>query len=75
MPIATKKSQRLALGLALQQLVRNGFLLRVKGRSWPPLRMLLLIFAISGEQLPLNVAGDSAQTLSVLEDMGGVLDD
>ena len=46
-----------------------------KGRSWPPLRMLLLIFAISGEQLSLNVAGDSAKTLSVLGNMGGVLDD
>ena len=46
-----------------------------KGRSWPPLRMLLLIFAISGEQLSLNVAGDSAKTLSVLGNMGGVVDD
>ena len=47
----------------------------VKGRSWPPLGMLFLIFAISGEQLSLNVAGDSAKTLSVLGNMGGVLDD
>ena len=30
---------------------------------------------ISGEQLSLNVAGDSAKTLSVLGNMGGVLDD
>ena len=30
---------------------------------------------ISGEQLSLNVAGDSANTLSVLVNMGGVLDD
>ena len=37
--------------------------------------MLFLIFAISGEQLSLNVAGDSAKTLSVLGNMGGVLDD
>ena len=37
--------------------------------------MLFLIFVISGEQLSLNVAGDSAKTLSVLGNMGGVLDD
>ena len=47
----------------------------IKGRSGPPLRMLLLIFAFSGEQLLLNVAGDSAQTLSVLGNMGDALDD
>ena len=35
--------------------------------------MLFLIFVISGEQLSLNVAGDSAKNLSVLENMGGVL--
>ena len=33
------------------------------------------ILFISGEQLSLNVAGDSAKTLSVLGNMGGVLDD
>ena len=33
------------------------------------------ILFISGEQLSLNVAGDSAFTLSVLGNMGGVLDD
>ena len=33
------------------------------------------ILFISVEQLSLNVAGDSAKTLSVLENMGGVLDD
>ena len=38
----------------------------VKGRSWPTPRMLFLIFVISGEQLFLNVADDSAETLSVL---------
>ena len=48
--------------------------LMVKGRSWPPLNMAFAFFVISGEQLPLNVAGDSAKTLSVLENMGGVLD-
>ena len=32
--------------------------------------MLFLIFIISGEQLSLNVAGDSAKTLSVLGNMG-----
>ena len=37
--------------------------------------MLFLIFTISGEQPSLNVAGDSAQTLSVLGNMGGVVDD
>ena len=37
--------------------------------------MLFLIFVISGEQLFLNVAVDSAETLSVLGNMGGVLDD
>ena len=47
----------------------------IKGRSWPTLRMLFLIFVISGEKLFLNVADDSAQTLSVLGNMGGVLDD
>ena len=46
-----------------------------KGRSWPPLRMLFLIFVISGEQLSLNVAGDSAKTLSVLGNIGDALDD
>ena len=50
-------------------------MLGLKGRSWPTPRMLFLIFAISGEQLFLNVADDSAQTLSVLGNMGGVLDD
>ena len=50
-------------------------LIILKGRSWPPLRMLFLIFVISGKQLSLNVAGDSAKTLSVLENMGDVLDD
>ena len=34
--------------------------LGLKGRSGPPLRMLFLIFNISGEQLFLNVADDSA---------------
>ena len=33
------------------------------------------ILFISGEQLSLNVADDSAKTLSVLGNMGGVLDD
>jgi len=33
------------------------------------------ILFISGEQLYLNIAGDSAKTLSVLANMGGVLDD
>ena len=33
------------------------------------------ILFISGEQLFLNVAGDSAKTLSVLGKMGGLLDD
>ena len=33
------------------------------------------ILFISGEQLSLNVAGDSAKTLSVLENMGGAVDD
>ena len=33
------------------------------------------ILFISVEQLSLNVAGDSAKTLSVLGNMGGVLDD
>jgi len=33
------------------------------------------ILFISGEQLSLNVAGDSAKTLSVLGNMGDVLDD
>ena len=33
------------------------------------------ILFISVEQLSLNVAGDSAKTLSVLENMGGALDD
>ena len=33
------------------------------------------ILFISGEQLSLIVAGDSAKTLSVLENMGGALDD
>ena len=47
----------------------------LKGRSWPTLRMLFLIFAISGEQLFLNVADDSAQTLSVLGNMGNAFDD
>ena len=47
----------------------------IKGRSGPPLRMLLLIFIISGEQLSFNVAGDSAKTLSVLGNMGCVLGD
>ena len=37
--------------------------------------MLFHIFVISGEQLFLNVADDSAQTLSVLGNMGGVLYD
>jgi len=37
--------------------------------------MLFLIFVISGEQLSLNVAGDSAKILSVLGNVGGVLDD
>jgi len=32
------------------------------------------ILFISGEQLSLNVAGDSAKTLSVLGNMGDVLD-
>ena len=47
----------------------------LKGRSWPPLRMLFLISATSGEQLSLNVADDSAKTLSVLGNMGDFLDD
>ena len=34
-----------------------------------------IILFISVEQLSLDVAGDSAKTLSVLENMGGVLDD
>ena len=33
------------------------------------------ILFISVEQLSLNVAGDSAKTLSVLGNMGGVVDD
>ena len=37
--------------------------------------MLFLIFVISGEQLSLNVAGDSAKILSVLGNVGDVLDD
>ena len=37
--------------------------------------MLFLIFVISGEQLSLNVAGDSAKTLSVVGNIGGALDD
>ena len=37
--------------------------------------MLFLIFIISGEQLSLNVADDSAKTLSVLGNIGGVIDD
>ena len=41
----------------------------------PPLRILFLFFFISGEQLSLNVAGDSAKTLSVLGNMGDALDD
>ena len=32
-------------------------------------------FFISGEQPSLNVAGDSAETLSVLGNMGGAVDD
>ena len=36
--------------------------------------MLFLIFVISGEQLSLNVAGDSAKILSVLENMWSFLD-
>jgi hypothetical protein len=36
---------------------------------------LFLIFFISGEQLSLSVAGDSAKTLSVIGNMGVVLDD
>jgi hypothetical protein len=35
----------------------------------------LCCFVIWGEQLSLNVAGDSAKTLSVLRNMGDVLDD
>ena len=37
--------------------------------------MLFLIFVISGEQLSLNAADDSAQTLSVLGNMGNAFDD
>ena len=37
--------------------------------------MAFAFFVISGEQLSLNVAGDSAKALSVLGNMGGVLDD
>ena len=54
---------------------RGGGLGKFKGRSWPPLRILFFLFFISVEQLSLNVAGDSAKTLSVLGNMGGVLDD
>ena len=37
--------------------------------------MAFVFFIISGEQLSLNVAGGSAKIISVLENMGGVLDD
>jgi hypothetical protein len=37
--------------------------------------MLFLFPFISGEQLSLNVAGDSAKALSVLGNIGGVVDD
>ena len=36
--------------------------------------MAFAFFVISGEQLSLNVAGDSAETLSALGNMGGGLD-
>ena len=55
--------------------LRNIERLEIKGRSWPQLKMAFAFFVISGEQLSLNVAGDSAKTLSVLGNMGGVLDD
>ena len=41
----------------------------------PPLRTVFLIFIIIGEQLSLNIAGDSAKTLSIQGNMEGVLHD